>query len=267
MPHPWCKPCPWENASNAIHFSVEIAHSRDCKEKHAKLCASLITFYPICMDVRTDAMKPNQPYPCTIGSFQSAIDNAIYTLWPSFVPPSHEFLWIMSVHSSQLPYRQHSLQPHSEGEYLQPLYAHGMLMWTKDCGHPEESTMVSKQMLNNIHLLPFFLTLKKMQTQHWLHQSITHLPACFKKHALSIGTTHWCTNVPKNANRMACLKNAMLSTTFFAFKENSRAVHIQIQKYNFLFNPSELSKKHAHKWPIPDADHLHEKMLQTQTTA
>ena len=29
--------------------------------------------------------------------------------------------------------------------------------------------------------------------------------------------------------------------------------------------PSELIKKHAHKSPIPDARHLHEKMLQTQT--
>ena len=85
----------------------------------------------------------------------------------------------LSIHH-KLPYWQHSLQPHSEGESLPPLYAHGMLMCTKDCGHPEESTMVSKQMLDNIHLLPFFLTFKKMQTQHWLHQSITHLSACSK---------------------------------------------------------------------------------------
>ena len=31
--------------------------------------------------------------------------------------------------------------------------------------------------------------------------------------------------------------------------------------------PSEFIKKHAHKWPIPDAGHLHESMLQTQTTS
>ena len=31
--------------------------------------------------------------------------------------------------------------------------------------------------------------------------------------------------------------------------------------------PSELIKKHAHKCPIPDAGHLHERMLQTQTTS
>ena len=41
-----------------------------------------------------------------------------------------------------------------------------------------QKRMVSKQMLDNIHLLPFYFTVKKMQTQHWLRQSITNLPAC-----------------------------------------------------------------------------------------
>ena len=50
------------------------------KEKHAELSASLITFYPICIDVQTDAMKPHQPYPWTIGSMESAIANAVPTL-------------------------------------------------------------------------------------------------------------------------------------------------------------------------------------------
>ena len=63
-----------------------------------------------------------------------------------------------------------------------------------------QKRMITKQMLDNIHLLPFFFTFKKMQTQHWLHQSITHPLAFFRKHALSIGTRHWCTNVAKNAN-------------------------------------------------------------------
>ena len=72
------------------------------QEKHAKLCASLITFYPICIDVQTDAMNPHQPHPCPIGSTQSAIVNAIPTLWPSFLPPWHGFLSIMPLHSSQI---------------------------------------------------------------------------------------------------------------------------------------------------------------------
>ena len=74
------------------------------QEKHSKLCVSLSTFCLICLDVQTDAMKPHQSYPWTIGSIQSAIANVIPTLWPSFLPPSHAFLWIMSVHSSQSPY-------------------------------------------------------------------------------------------------------------------------------------------------------------------
>ena len=73
-----------------------------------------------------------------------------------------------------------------------------------------QKRMVSKQMLDNIHLLLFFFTFKKIQTQHWQCQSITHLLACSRKHAFSTGTTHWCTIVPKNANCIACLEKAML---------------------------------------------------------
>ena len=93
-----------------------------------------------------------------------------------------------------------------------------------------QKRMVSKQMLDNTHLLPFLFTFKKTQTQHWLCQSITHLSACSRKHALSINTAHWHTNVPKDANQMACLARAILWTTFFAFKESWNAVHTQTQK-------------------------------------
>ena len=115
------------------------------QEKHAKLCASLITVYPICMDVQTDAMKPHQPHPWNIGSMQSAIANVVATLWPSFLPPSnmHFFESRLSIHH-KLPYWQHSLQPHSEGEYQPTLYAHCMLLRTKEWHHSEESPMVSK---------------------------------------------------------------------------------------------------------------------------
>ena len=46
-PHPWCRPCPWENDSTTNHFLGEFTHSRDCKKKHSKLFVSLITFYPM----------------------------------------------------------------------------------------------------------------------------------------------------------------------------------------------------------------------------
>ena len=114
-------------------------------EKHAKQCASLMTFYPICMDVETDATKPHQPYPWTIGSRQTAIANAIPTLWSSFLPPCdmHPSESHLSIHH-KLPFWQHSLQHHSEGESLPPPYAHGMLIRAKECRLPEKSNMVSK---------------------------------------------------------------------------------------------------------------------------
>ena len=114
------------------------------QEKHCKLCASLITVYPICMDVQTDAMKPHRPYPWTIHSMQSAIANAIHILWSLFLPPLHAFFWIsLSIHH-KLPYKQHSLRPHSEEESLPPLCTLLVLIRTKEWCHSEESNMVSK---------------------------------------------------------------------------------------------------------------------------
>ena len=72
------------------------------KEKHYKLCALLIKFYSICMNVQTDAMKPQKSYPWTIGSMQSAIANVVSTLGPPFLSPSHAFLSSTSLHSSQI---------------------------------------------------------------------------------------------------------------------------------------------------------------------
>ena len=114
-----------------------------------------------------------------------------------------------------------------------------------------QKRMVSKQMLNNIHLLPCYFTFKKMQTQHWLCQSITNLPACCRKHALSIGTTHWCANVPKDANCMACLGKAMLCTTFFAFKEiqvQCILKHSNKASYSTLWTHQKTSTQMPHPW-------------------
>ena len=211
------------------------------QEKHAKLCASLITFYPICMDVQTDAMKPHQPYPWTIGSMQSAIANAIPTLWPSFLPPWHAFPLnhVCPFITNYLPSSIHFSSILKENLYH--LFAPFLCWYVQRSGAIlRRSNMVSKckhtkedvQQTNpgQYPFIALFFTFKKMQTQHWLSQSITHLPACYRKDALSIGTTHWCTNVLKDANHMACLVKAMLWMTFFAFKENSSAVHTQTQQ-------------------------------------
>ena len=212
------------------------------QKKHANLRASLITFYPICiwmcklMPWNFINLIHRQLAQCSV-----PLPMPFPTLWSLFLPPSvmHFSESRLSIHH-KLPYRQHSLQHHSEGESLPPLCTLLVLICAKEWRHPEESNMVSKckcrkdmmvvkQMLDNIYLLPFF-TFTKMQTQHWLCQSITHLLICSRKHTLSIGTTYWCTNVPKAANHMACLEKAMLWMTFFAFKENSIAVHTQTQQ-------------------------------------
>ena len=106
----------WKNMQTSVSSMVSVISMRKCfnhklllwgsptlmwrQEKHAKLCAALVIFYPICMGVQTDVMKPHEPYPWTTGSMPSARANAIPTLWPSFLPPWHAFLWNMTVHSS-----------------------------------------------------------------------------------------------------------------------------------------------------------------------
>ena len=248
------------------------------QEKHAKLCASLITFYPICMDVQTDAMKPHQPDPWTIGSMQSAIANAIsHTL--TFISTTLTCISLNHVSPFITTYLPSSIHFSSIlKENLYHIFAPFFCWYVQRSGailrNPTLSAnantqkrMFSKPILDNICLLPFYFTFKKMQTQHWLCQSITHLSACSRKPALSICRIHWRTNVPKDANRMEGLEKAMFWTTFFALKGNSNAVHTQTQQQSFLFNPPNSSKKHAHKYPISNAHHLHEKMLQLQTNS
>ena len=93
-----------------------------------------------------------------------------------------------------------------------------------------QNKIVRKQMLHNIHFLPFFFKFKKAQTQQWLCQSITHLLACPKKHALSTGRTNWPTNAPKDDNGLTCLPKTMLWTKFSAFQRISNVVQIQTQQ-------------------------------------
>ena len=138
----------------------------------------------------------------------------------------------------KLPYKQHSLQHHFEGESLPPPYVHCMPIRTKEWRHPEEANMVSKckhtkedGQQTNSGQYPFIALLFHIQenanTALTASKHNTSAAACSRKHALSIGTTHWCTNVPKDANRMACLAKAVLWMSFFAFKGNSSVVHTQ----------------------------------------
>ena len=93
-----------------------------------------------------------------------------------------------------------------------------------------QNKIVRKQMLHNIHFLPFFFKFKKTQTRQWLCQSITHLLACPRKHSLSTGRTNWPPNAPKDDNDLTCLPKTMLWTELFAFQWNSNVVQIQTQQ-------------------------------------
>ena len=146
----------------------------------------------------------------------------------------------LSIHH-KLPYKQHSLQPHSEEESLPPLSALLVLMRTKEWCHPEESNMVSKckhteedGQQTNAGQYPFITLLFYIQenanTALTASKSIIHLPSCLREHAPFIGKTNWCTNVPEDSNHLACLAKAMLWMTFFAFRENSSVVHTQTQQ-------------------------------------
>ena len=175
-----------------------------------------------------------------------------------------------------LPFLQHSLQPHSEGGSLPPPYTHRVLMCTKEFRHPDESNMVSQckhtkeddqetnarqylflALLFNIQenantaLLALkhntFICLLQETCYFYWQNTLTHkCPQRCKSHDI-FGKT----NAPKNIS-------------FFQMKIewgpcSNTAIKSIIQSIEHI-------KKHAHECPISGADHVHDKMFQQQTT-
>ena len=117
-----------------------------------------------------------------------------------------------------------------------------------------QKRMVSKQMLDNIRLLPFYVAFKKMQTQHWLRQKITHLPGCSRKHALSIVTTHWCTNVKKDANHIGYSQKQCSKQHSLLSKEiQGRSIFKLSNKasYSTLWTHQKKCTQVPHPWCAP----------------
>ena len=150
------------------------AHThRRPQENHAKLCASLITFYPICMDVRTDAMKPDQSYPWTIGWIQSTIANAIsHTL--TFISTNLTCISVNHICPFIINYLTDSIHfspilkenfYHLFAPFLCWYVQRGVAIlrnqsWSANAN--TQNRMVSKQMLDNICLFcPFILQSRK----------------------------------------------------------------------------------------------------------
>ena len=138
------------------------------QKKHFRICASVIAFYPVCIHVQLMPWNlmnliHGQLAQCSLPLRMSFPHSDLHF----YHPHMHFFQARLSIHH-KLPYWQHSLQLHSEGESRPPLCTLLVLMQTKEWNHPEESNMVSKckhtkengqqTMLNNICLLPFYLT-------------------------------------------------------------------------------------------------------------
>ena len=79
------------------------------------------------------------------GSMHSAIGQChSHSLALHFYHPDMHFPHSCLSSRHNLPYWQHSLQPHSEGGSLPPPHTPSMLMDAKECCHPEESNMISQ---------------------------------------------------------------------------------------------------------------------------
>ena len=192
----------------------------------------------------------------------------------------HPDMYICESHLSihhKLPHRQHSLHPHSEGEFLPPLCTLLVLIRTKGCSHPEESIMVSKckhtkedgQQANaRQYLFIALLFYNQENTNTALTASKHNAPTGFLQEICSFywqnSLMHRCAKRCQSHGMFGksnALNNILcFQTKFKCGPYSNSAIQLPIQ-------PSEFIKKHAHKWPIPGAGHLHEKMLQPQTIA
>ena len=182
-------------------------------------------------------------------------------------PESH-----LSIHH-KLPYKQHSLQDHSEGESLPPPYVHCMLIRTKEWRHPEEPNMVSKYkhtkddgQQTNAGQYPFIALLFHIQENGntVLTASKHNTFTCLLQERCSF---YW------HNTLMHKMSQKMSITWHVSTKQRSEWDILCFQrKFNYgpysnsatklPIQPSELITKHAHKCPICNAHHLPEKTLQ-----
>ena len=132
----------------------------------------------------------------------------------------------------------------------------------------KQKWMIRKQMLDNIHFLSSYFTFKK-KCKHiftWLHQTITYLHACSRKHALSIGKTDSPTDVPDVPiachvwQKQCSEQNSWVGMEFKCGPNSNSPIKLGIK-------PSEIIKNHSYMLAIPETRHLHEKVHYPQTTS
>ena len=175
-----------------------------------------------------------------------------------------------------LPYQQHSLQPHSEEEFLPPPYTQRMLMCTKEFRHPDESNMVSKckhtkedDQETNAGQYPFLALLFHIQenANTTLLASKHNTSACLLQETCSFywqnALMHKC---PQRCQSQGMGAKTNAPNNIRVFQMKSEWGLCSNSEINLGVQPSELIKKHAHECPISGADHLHVELFRPQTT-
>ena len=191
-------------------------------------------------------------------------------------PDTHFPESCLSIHH-KLPYWQHSPLHHSEGEALPPLCTHFVLICAKEWCHSEESNMANKcnhtkqdGQQANTGQCKFIASFVNIQEN-------TNTALTAPKHNTSTGllqetcSFYWHNTLmhkcPKRCQSHGIFAKSSALNDILCFQMKFKFGPYSNSAIKLPIQPSELIKKHAHKCPIPDASHLHEKMLQTQTTS
>ena len=127
-----------------------------------------------------------------------------------------------------------------------------------------QKRMISKQILDNICLLPFYFNIQE--------NANTTLTA--SKHNTSTGllqetcSFYWHNTLmhkcPKKCQSHAIFGRSSALNDILCFQRKFKCGPYSNSTIKLPIRSSELIKKHAHKCPIPGAAHVHEKMLQPQ---
>ena len=197
---------------------------------------------------------------------------------PDFYHPKMPFSESnLSIHH-KLPYRQHSLQPHSEGEYLLPPYVHCVLICTKGWGQSEESNMVSKCNHKKDYGQETNAAQYSFLALFFQIQEIANTPVTISKHNASIllAPANMLSLLEEHIDAQMSQKMPMALHVWqkqcseqhsLLSKEIQGRSIFKLSNKKLAIQPSELINKNAHKCPIPGANHLHDRMLQPQATS
>ena len=189
------------------------------------------------------------------------------TLWPSFLPPSHAFIWITSLHSSQITL----LAAFTSAPFWRRISTTSLCPWNADVykgqrpswgiNHGQQMQKHKKTWsANKCSTISIYCPSLNIQEN-------ANIAFTVSEHNTSIGllqetcSFYWhntlmhkcpktCQSHGMFGKSNALIKNVCFQRKFKCSPYSNSAIKLPIQ-------PSELIKKHAHKCPIPGAGHLH----------